>query len=432
MGRDDIERTLSSIETVECCFPDTWGTLVGRRMPKDVFLRAAERGLSMPNAAFTWNPIGQIEATPYASADTGFPNMHVAPDLHTLRPAPWAPAAAFCMMDAFEEPGGAPHPLATRGILRRHADRLEELGYAAWIASELEFYLLTEDGEPIDRDHRCWSMTRGAEYEPVIGEIRSSLLGAGVPVESSQTEGGFGQMEINISPSSPIENADNATILRYVTKLVAQRHGLKATFMPVPFDGADGSGHHLHLSLRAVGGDQNLFATRDDLFGSFVAGVLEHAMDLTAINLPTVNAYKRLKDYTFAPNRLSWALDNRTAAIRIPAGEADSRRLEIRMASSDANPYLISAGAIAAGSDGIARSLSAPEPIEGDAYQDPTLERFPTTLTEAITRLEGSAFGKDLVGQVFVETYAVNGRREEAAFRNTVTDWERARYLDQV
>jgi glutamine synthetase len=143
-----------------------------------------------------------------------------------------------------------------------------------------------------------------------------------------------------------------------------------------------------------------------------------------------VNAYKRLKDYTFAPNRVSWALDNRTAAVRIPAGDPGSRRLEIRTASADANPYLILAGTIAAGADGIARALEPPPAVEGDAYRDDSLERLPATLGAAVDLFERSAFCKDVFGEVFVETFSILQRREEATFRAHVTDWERERYLE--
>ncbi len=115
MDQAETERFLTSIDTVECCFSDTWGILVGRRMPTASFLRAAEQGLSMPNAPFAWNIAGDIDATPYANADTGFPNMHVMPDLATLRPAPWAERTAFCLMDAYVARDGAPNPLDPRG-----------------------------------------------------------------------------------------------------------------------------------------------------------------------------------------------------------------------------------------------------------------------------------------------------------------------------
>jgi len=429
MDLAETERFLTTIDTVECCFPDTWGILVGRRMPAAVFLRAAQDGLSMPNAPFAWNIRGDIDATPYANADTGFPNMHVQPDLSTLRPAPWADRTAFCLMDAFVERGGPPNPLDPRGILRRAVGSLDAQGYQAWVASELEFYLCTADWRPLFDDHRCWSMTRGAEVEPLLGEIRSILLAAGVPVESSQTEGGPAQMEINVGPASPLETADNAALLKYVVKLVAERHGLHATFMPMPFQDAEGSGHHLHESLRAKGSETNVFAEDDGIFRAYLAGVLEHSIDLTAVNLPSVNAYKRLRDYTFAPNRVSWAEDNRTALVRIPAGDAAARRLEIRTPSADANPYLVIAGSIAAGADGIARGLEPPQAIDGDAYKDETLERLPTSFGAAIDLFERSAFCKDVFGATFVETFSILGRREEAAFHAHVTDWERDRYL---
>ena len=437
MDLAEAEHFLTSIETVECCFPDTWGVLTGRRLPKARFLAAAEEGLSMPNAPFAWDIDGHIEPLPYANPETGFPNMHVVPDLSTLRSAPWAESTAFCLMDAYERPDGDPNPLASRSILKRAIARLADIGYDAWVAPELEFYLCTEDWQPIYPDRRNWSMTLGAEYEPVLGEIRSALIGCAVPVESSQTEYGPGQMEVNIAPSGPLEAADNATILKYVVKVVARKHGLRATFMPMPFQEGSGSGHHLHLSLRSAGSEQNAFAGDDLPDGDIrnaamrwaLAGVLDRLVELTAVNLPSVNAYKRLFDYTFAPNRVSWALDNRTVAVRIPAGEADARRLEIRTASSDANPYLIVAGVLASAAEGVAGRLEPPGATRGDAYKDTKAARLPNTLGKAVDAFEASTFCKDVYGEVFVETFSILGRNEEEAFLRHVTDWERSRYL---
>ena len=430
MDLADAERFLRDVDTVECCFPDTWGVFVGRRMPTPVFLRSVERGISWPNAPFAWNIRGDIDPVPYTNADTGFPNMHVVPDLSSLRIAAWADRTAFCLLDASVGPNGEPHPLDPRGICRRAADTLGAAGYEAWVAPELEFYLTTADWRPLYDEHRCWSMTLGAEHEPILGEMRSTLSAAGVPVESTQTEGGPGQWELNVGPSAPVEAADNAAILKYVVKVVAKRHGVRATFMPMPFQDVEGSGNHLHESLRAKGSTTNVFAEDDGAFDAYLGGVLDHMADLTAVNLPSVNAYKRLKDYTFAPNRVSWANDNRTVAVRIPAGDRDNRRLEIRTASSDANPYLIVAGTVAAGADGIVRKVAPPPATEGDAYKDDALERLPTTLGEAADRFERSAFCKDVFGDVFVETFSLLCRREEAAYREHVSDWERARYLE--
>jgi glutamine synthetase len=437
MDLAEAEHFLTSIETVECCFPDTWGVLTGRRLPKPRFLEAARNGLSMPNAPFAWDIDGHIEPLSYANPETGFPNMHVVPDLSTLRTAPWADSTAFCLMDAFEHPGGEPNPLASRAILRRAIDRLSGLGYEAWVAPELEFYLCTEEWQPIYPDRRNWSMTLGAEYEPVLGEIRSALLGCEVPVESSQTEYGPGQMEVNIGPSVPLAAADNATILKYIVKVVARKHGRRATFMPMPFQEGSGSGHHLHLSLRSRGSEANAFAGDDLPDGEIrnaamrwtLAGVLDHLVELTAVNLPSVNAYKRLFDYTFAPNRVTWALDNRTTAVRIPPEGAGARRLEIRTASSDANPYLIMAGVLASAAEGIAGRLEPPAATQGDAYKDQTAKRLPNTLGKAVDAFEASTFCKDVFGELFVETFSILARNEEQAFLRHVTDWERDRYL---
>ncbi|MDP9243430.1 MAG: glutamine synthetase family protein [Actinomycetota bacterium] len=437
MDLAEAEHFLASIETVECCFPDTWGVLTGRRMPTARFLSAAREGLSMPNAPFAWDIDGHIEPLPYANPDTGFPNMHILPDLSTLRHASWAEATAFCLMDALEEPGGRPNPVASRGILRRAIERLGEAGYDAWVAPELEFYLCTESWEPLYPDRRNWSMTLGAEVEPVLGEIRSALLSAGVPVESSQTEYGPGQMEVNVAPSSALEAADHAAILKYVVKVVARKHGLRAAFMPMPFQEGSGSGHHLHLSLRDKDSEENAFAANDvdnrelpnSLMRSALAGVLDHMVELTAVNLPSVNAYNRLFDYTFAPNRVSWALDNRTVAVRIPPGDGDARRLEIRTASSDANPYLILAGALASVADGIERRLEPQPATRGDAYKDGEATKLPASLDRAVEVFEGSPFCKEVFGEVFVETFSILARNEQQAFLRSVTDWERNRYL---
>ena len=412
----------------------------GKRGPLSTPIWPAGRVRCTPNAPFAWDLLGHIDPTPYASADTGFPNMFVRADLDTLRIAPWAPRTALCLFDAFIGPDGPTHPLDPRAILRRAVARLEATGYVAWTASELEFYLCDERWQRIYADTRCWSMERGAELEPVLGEIRATLRGSEVPVESSQIEYGPGQMEINVEPGAPLETADRAAILKYVVKLLARRHGLRATFMAMPFQDGAGSGHHLHHSLRAVGSEANLFSRAEDtetpirseLMRRYLAGVLARLPELTLVNLPTVNAYKRLEDYTFAPNRVSWGIDNRTVAVRVPLADAPSTRLELRTASSDANPYLIMAGAIASGADGIARELEPQRVTDGDAYQDPDLEVLPTSLGTAAQLFERSPFCKGLYGETFVETFTILARREQAAFLHHVTDWERDRYLAQA
>ena len=262
-------------------------------------------------------------------------------------------------------------------------------------------------------------MTRGAEYEPVIGEIRSTLLACGVPVVSSQTEGGPGQWEINVAPASPIETADNAAILKYVVKLArpasrAARH-VHADALP----GRRGSGHHLHQSLRATGSERERVRADDDADGpirsrpmrAYLAGVLEHMADLTAVNLPSVNAYKRSEGLHLRaePRLLGDRQPHRGGAD--PTRRGGRARLEIRLGLVGREPVPDPGRNDRAGADGLGRASVPPPPIEGDAYKDGTLELVPTTLGAAVDRFEQSAFCKDVFGELFVETFSVLARR---------------------
>ncbi len=355
--------------------------------------------------------------------------MHVFPDLSTLRPAPWAAGTAFCLMDAVLARGGAEHPLDSRSILRRSVMSLEDLGYEAWVAPELEFYLCDRDWRPAFDDHRCWSMTRGAEYEPVIGEIRAMLLAAGVPIESSQTEGGPAQFEINVGPASPIETADNAAVLKYVVKLITERHDLRATFMPMPFTGMEGSGHHIHNSLRRKGstervrdrrvGHARVPRRRSDAHGRYDRHQPPNGQRLQA----TEGLHVRAESRVVGPRQ-----PDRGCAD--PARRARGATAREPNALGRCQPLPHPRGRHRLRSRWHRPRLQPPPEIEGDAYKDDSLERIPGTLAAAIDIFEQSAFCKDVFGELFVETYSILGRREEAAFREHVTDWERDRYLE--
>jgi glutamine synthetase len=328
-------------------------------------------------------------------------------------------------------------PGDSRAVLRAVCTRLEQAGLRARVASELEFYLLRPDGSPLHDRHRPFSHADADAWEPVLGEVREHLVGAGVPVESGQTEYGPGQVEINISGGEPIRNADDAALLRSVVKATAARHGMCATFMPMPVQGASGSGHHLHLSLvRADPEAAPVFAIGPDEeaspgLGAFVAGVLEWATPLAAVYLPSINAYKRTADYTFAPNRLCWGLDNRSAAVRIPPDRGADTRLELRIPSADCNPHLVSAALLASGLDGMEQRMATPARLVGDAYLREDLPRLPGSLVEALRLLE--ARRKEVEGLLpiggLIDALLLHGARDVAAFAAHVTDWERGRYL---
>jgi glutamine synthetase len=255
-------------------------------------------------------------------------------------------------------------------------------------------------------------------------------------VESWNVEYGPAQVEVNLGHGEPVAVVDATVILKYVVKQIARNHGLHATFMPKPYITEAGNGLHIHQSLLNADG-RNAFAEEDDdpplrskLMRRYLSGLLAHQLELQAINCPTINSYKRVEDYSFAPTQVSWGLDHRLVGVRSTVGTGPSTRLECRWASADANPYLVVAGCLAAGADGLERELDVPPMVSGDPHVDASLTRLPTELHEALPILEQSPFARDLYGDVFVDAYMVMQRHELELFARHVTDWERERYRE--
>jgi glutamine synthetase len=255
-------------------------------------------------------------------------------------------------------------------------------------------------------------------------------------VEAWNVEYGPAQVEVNLGHGSPIEVADATIILKYVVKQIATRHGLRATFMPKPYITEAGNGMHVHQSL-LDGEGRNAFSVEDDdpplrskVMRRYLSGLLAHQVDLQAINCPTINAYKRVEDYSFAPTQVSWGLDNRLVGVRSAVGRGSATRLECRWASGDANPYLVVAGCLAAGADGLEHELEVPAMVTADPHADASLTRLPTQLADAVDTLEQSPFVRRVFGEMFVDSYVVMLRHELELFERHVTDWERDRYRE--
>lgn len=425
------------VHTVECMFADTWGIPRGKRLSTPHFCSAAAGdGFAIANVAFTWDMHGVIFPTAFVDDVTGYPDMHVVPDVSTLRIAAWKDGTAYCMCDTIDPVSHEPIPLDPRGLLRRAVQRVRDSGYEPVVATELEFHLCHPDWSPLYTGTHCYSMQKGAEVEPVVSEIKQILEGSGIMVEAWNVEYGPAQVEVNLGHGSPIDVVDATIILKYVVKQVALRHGLRATFMPKPYITEAGNGLHIHQSLLGVDGG-NAFAEEDEdsplrssLMRRYLSGLLAHQIDLQAINCPTVNAYKRVEDYSFAPTQVSWGLDHRLVGVRSAVARGSATRLECRWASADANPYLVVAGCLFAGADGLERTLDLPPVVTGDPHVDGSLTRLPTRLEEALARLEGSSFVRQVFGDLWVEVYLVMLRHELELYARHVTDWERERYRE--
>jgi glutamine synthetase len=424
------------VHTVECVVVDTWGIPRGKRVPVRQFLRGS--GFHIANVIYTWDPACGIFATPFVDETDGFPDMHVVPDLASFRIAGWTDGVAIVMCDTFVNGTHEPVALDARAMLKRQIAAAADLGFGVDAATELECHFFTADWEPLYTDINCYSIYRGYEMEPFMLDIRESLRRTGIEVEATNVEYGPGQTEINLRYGPLQAMADHTVYFKYIVRLVAKRHGLNVTFMAKPYLEEAGNGMHVHQSLTRDG--RNVFADRDEdgvlgnsLMRRYLTGLLAHHKELQLVMTPTISGYKRVQDYSFSPTQVNWGLDHRLVGVRSIVGAGPSNRLEARWAAADANPYLVLAGCVAAGLDGLARDDALMPHVVGDPHVDDRWERLPATIEGAIDNFD-TAWNRSVFGDVFVENFLVMQRREAAEFAEharhdqAVSDWEIARY----
>lgn len=452
-----------AIDTVVCAFPDAYGRLLGKRLDAAYFLADPEHGTHACDYLFTVDmEMTPIEGYDFASWATGYGDVHLVPDVTTLRRCSWLPGTALLLCDAVvDDPeGAAPRPVrvAPRAVLAEQVARAAERGYVAKAGSELEYFIY-RDGytDAAARDYR--SMTPAGWYiedyhllqatrtEDVNGAFRRHLGASGIPVESTKGEWGRGQHEINIRFCDVAEMADRHVVLKHACKEIADGLGSSVTFMAKPDASEAGSSAHLHLSLWR--GEVNVFgvgagSSEDrsgtehgieqggaDTFRHFLGGWMAHAAELMVCWAPTINSYKRYQLQSWAPTALAWSPDNRTAGFRI-VGAGAAKRIECRIPGADVNPYLAYAAALASGLDGIDRRLEPPEGLDGDAYAASGLPPLPGSLAEAVDAFDGSSFARSVFGDDVVDHYVHFFRTEVDQFGAAVTDWERRRYFERI
>jgi len=424
------------IETVVAGFTDHYGRLLGKRFDAQMFV---DDVVTAGGHACDYLLTVDMEMEPvpgykFASWELGYGDFHLVPDLGTLRLASWLPKTALVLCD-IEGVSVAP-----RSILRRQIEQCGKAGFECFAATELEHYLFrTSYRDAARQEYRGlepagwyledYHILQGTRTEDFHGAVRRHLRDSGVPVETSKGEWGRGQHEVNLRYAGALEMADRHTVFKQCLKEVADAMGISVTFMAkFAADGA-GSSCHIHLSLQR--GGKNAFAGRSDAFRWFLGGWIAHVPDVMPFYAPTINAYKRFVDASWAPTRLAWSDDNRTAGFRV-VGEGESLRIECRIPGADANPYLALAASLASGLDGIANKTEPPECFTGDVYAAKSLPRVPYTLAEANNLFSESRFAKKAFGEDVVEHYAHFFRTEVAAYDKAVTDWELKRYFERI
>jgi glutamine synthetase len=434
-----------ALDTVLVAFTDHYGRLMGKRFDAGFFLdHAVRHGAEACDYLLTvdmeMNPVAGYR---YANWELGYGDFHLRPDLSTLRVAAWLDRSALVICDVLSPKTHKPVTQAPRSLLRRQIERAAARGYSAMAGSELEYYLFQDTYraameksysglQPAGWYLEDYHLLQGARTEPFHGAVRRALAASGVPVENSKGEWGRGQHELNIRYAEVLDMADRHVIYKQCLKELADRMGLSVSFMAKLDEAQAGSSCHLHLSLWR--GARAAFAGRakpSEVFRYFLGGWVAHAAELMVFYAPTVNSYKRYQSASWAPTRLAWSRDNRTAGFRV-VGEGDSLRIECRIPGADCNPYLAYAAALASGLDGLARRIEPPPEFSGDMYAAADLPQVPASLREATERFEQSAFAREAFGAEVVEHYTHFFRTEQQAFDGAVTDWERKRYFERI
>lgn len=375
-------------------------------------------------------------------------DMYLYPDLNTWLIFPWElenkNRVARLICDVYK-PNGEPFEGDPRYILKKALKQAEQMGYTKMnIGPEPEFFLFKKKEDNITLEVN----DKGGYFdlapldlgENCRREIVLALEEMEFEVEASHHECAEGQHEIDFKYAEALEAADKIQTFKYVVKNIATKHNLHATFMPKPIYGASGSGMHINLSLSTNEGNA-FYDEKDELqlskdAYSFMAGVLKHAKSNAVITNPVVNSYKRLVPGYEAPVYIAWSPSNRSCMIRIPASRGEGTRVEVRNPDPAANPYLTLAVLLKAGLTGIEKKYVLPDPRKQNLYelnaeevQAEQIETLPTSLEEAVQEFKKDEIIKELLGEHAFTHYVLGKELEWDAYRTSVSDWEKARYL---
>jgi glutamine synthetase len=377
-------------------------------------------------------------------------DMFLKADPSTYSVNPWDRKSARVICDVYT-PEGKPFEGDPRNVLKRVMKEASGLDLEYMVGPELEFFLFKTDGyakpSPMPHDSASYfDLSPKDLATEVRRDMISTLHEMGIVCEMGHHEVAPGQHEIDLKYGNALRIADSIVTVRHTIKLIAQKYGLHATFMPKPIFGENGSGMHVHQSLFRNG--KNVFFDPRNRYKlsktaySFIAGQLKHVKAMSAVVAPTINSYKRLVPGYEAPVYICWAQINRSALIRIPRysrGREQSTRAELRCPDPSTNPYLAFAVMLKAGLDGIKQNLSPPEPVEENVYEfdDSKLDqrnigRLPASLWEALDELKKDKTMQDALGPHLFQTYLDAKRKEWYDYIIQVTDWEKKKYFEKL
>jgi glutamine synthetase len=415
---------------------------------RDKFLASLDKGFGFCDVVLGWDSNDQqYDNVRFTGWHTAFPDAPVRILPASCRSVPFEGPMLFFLGEFTDKA----ETVCPRAVLRRVLARASDMGFAVSAAAEFEFFMFRETPDSVrEKGYRdLQTMTPGFfGYSVLRSSVHSEFYHALLqlceamrfPLEGLHTETGAGVLEAAIRYTEALEAADRAALFKTFAKVLAQRHGLMASFMAKWSRDWPGQSGHLHVSLtRRKGGGAAFHDARQPHGMSremrwFVGGQQALMPEVLAMVACTVNSYSRLIPGFWAPTSATWGVENRTTALRVIPGGPKSQRVEYRIAAADINPYLALAAAIGSGLWGIEHQIEPDAAIVGNAYdlKLPPKRQLPRTLNEAAERLARSKPAQELFGAPFVEHYAATREWEEREFRRAVTDWELARYFEII
>lgn len=427
---------------------DTNGVMLGKYLSQAKFFNALENGFGFCDVILGWDSKNRLfDNLKYTGWHTGYPDaiLRVVPT--TCRELFFEDNQLLFIAEFAEEA----EALCPRGLLRRVCQKAKEMGFEAYAALEYEFFMFKETPdsvrakgyrqlETITPDFFGYSILRNTVHSELYQQILSMAEVMDFPIEGLHTETGPGVLEAALCYDEIQKAADKAALFKTFMKVLAQRNQMMATFMAKWSPDYPGQSGHIHLSLRDLNHDNYVFHDASkpyylsDLGRAFLAGQQQLMPEFLALFAPNINSYSRLIPGYWAPTHATWGVENRTTALRLIPGKETSERIEYRLGSADANPYLALAAALASGLYGIENNLTLGPDIKGNAYdhQLPQELALPSTLWDAAQRLKHSRAARTFFGNEFVDNFVATREWEEREFRRHITDWELDRYFEII
>ena len=420
-------------------FVDLFGVLRSKLVPAHAIKDMQVNGAGFAGFA-AW-----LDMTP---ADS---DMFAIPDPDSLIQLPWNKEVGWLASDLWMN--GKPVDASPRVMLKKQIKKLSELGYSMKSGVECEYFLISPDGNAIadNRDTQskpCYDQSSLMRRYELIKEICDCMIEMGWGPYQNDHEDANGQFEMNWDYSNCLKTADRHTFFKFMVKTIAEKHDLRATFMPKPFENLTGNGCHAHISLWK--GKKNIFLDQHDKLGlskiayNFLGGIMRHASSLSTFFNPTINSYRRINaaptksGATWSPSSISYTGNNRTHMIRVP----DPGRFELRLMDGSANPYLLQASVLAAGMEGLSKRINPGKPLFCNMYEDykkyPNLSKLPNELKDSLDKIENNkemnkAFGTEVIkSYVKLRTSELKDFNDNEKFDKSkpITKWERQNTLD--